>query len=299
MQGLTYSQVYPSLGLGNASEDAVKVFARFLDIGLAGTLGIQFQGLELVTRLPFIGNGQRDNVQIGQGLHAVFCSGEIEHLDNPLVREVYSVLGAAIALGNPHALLLLRYGITDVFGDILALEEEIPGRCNRGGPFYPEHLVAPAHVNYQLSLHQVSSESDFRGLPARIAQQHLQKGGIHHDVPVIGDKKIVLGRVQPFHSGHAEPAGGLMGDGVDNLVHNPHLKLLHRAAAAHQGRHRLHRHIREEEITDQREILVGNNPLHRSRDFRIYIRPNIFKHKNPFYFTLPPKEASGSVYPGI
>ena len=36
--------------------------------------------------------------------------------------------------------------------------------------------------------------------------------------------------------------------------------------------------VREKEVADKREILVGDYPLHRCRDFRVIVWPDIVKH---------------------
>ena len=278
VQGFAHGQVHPALGLGNARQNAVQVLSRLFDIRLTGTLGIEFQGLELIARLPFVGDGQRSDVQLFQGLYAVFPARKVEHLDNSLVRQIHTVFGTAVSLGNPHALFLLGNGVADVFRHVLALEQEIPGRCHRSGPLDAEHLVAPAYVDDHLPLHQVGSESNLRGPSARITKQHLQESRVHHDIPVVGDKEVVFSRIQALHSGDSKTVGGFVGDGVNHLIHHPHLEFLHRAATAQHNRHFLHGCVREQEIADQREILVGHNPLHGSRNLRIYVRPDIVKH---------------------
>ena len=275
--------MHPSLGLGNAREDAVQVLSRLFDIGLSGTSGIQFQGLELVAGFPLVGDGKRSQVELREGLHAVFPAGEVEHLDDALVREVFPVFGAAVPLGNPDAFLFPGDGITDILRSILAFLQEIPGRCNGRRPFDAEHLVASAHIDHQLSLHQIGPEGDFRGPSARFRKKDLQEGGIQHNIPVIGNEKIVLFGIQPFHPGDGQAAGGFFCYGVDDLVHHAGLELLYRTATAHQGRYGLKRHFREEETAHQRKILVRDNSLHRGRDFRIYIRSDIVKHAGSVY----------------
>ena len=60
---ITEAEMYPSLRLHDAGEDAVQVFIRLFDIFFAALREIQFTCLEDIARFYLIRNRHRDNIQ--------------------------------------------------------------------------------------------------------------------------------------------------------------------------------------------------------------------------------------------
>ena len=113
----TEFKVYPTLALQQTCENAVQILARLLDILRILRL-VEFDGFEDVARLPLITHGHRHDVQFREGLYLVVRTAHAEHLDDTLVCGVDTVFGASVALGYPHALVLLQNGIADILGEV-------------------------------------------------------------------------------------------------------------------------------------------------------------------------------------
>ena len=109
--------VYSSLGLSYAGEDAVEVFAGLLDVGSALFL-IEFDGLEDVAGLPLVGDGHGHYVQLVERLDLVVGAAHAEHLYDALVCAVDAVLGASVALCYPDGLSLLGDGVAYVAREV-------------------------------------------------------------------------------------------------------------------------------------------------------------------------------------
>ena len=115
--GFTQRHMYAALPLHDACHDAVQVLTGLLRVSRVLRL-IQFQRLQHLARLPFVGDGDGHDVQFRQCLHAVFVLAHAEHLYNALVRAVNAVLCPSVALGNPHRLALFPDGIADIFREV-------------------------------------------------------------------------------------------------------------------------------------------------------------------------------------
>lgn len=151
--GVAQLDVYAPLGLHDAGEDAVQVFAGFL--GVLGKLrGVELERLQDVARLPLVGDRHGHDVQLVDGRNLVVGHRQAEHLDDALVGGVVAVLGAAVALGYPHRLAFLRDDMADIVGQVFRAAVELLQAATRA--FHLEHLVALANVYNQGVHHQVS-----------------------------------------------------------------------------------------------------------------------------------------------
>ena len=83
------------------------ILPRLLESGVV-TLLLELLGLEVVTGVELIADGQRDNVQFFQ----IATHGQ--HLQHRFLCPVVGVLRPTLALGNPDVFLLLGHGEVDV-----------------------------------------------------------------------------------------------------------------------------------------------------------------------------------------
>ena len=104
-----------SLFLLDADHDAVQVLVLRLDIFL-GPRNKHFPCLEDVARLVFVGNGNRYDIEFPEVLDEIAGPAHVEHLEQPLFRNIYAVLGATGTLGNPDGALSGRDGFPDILG---------------------------------------------------------------------------------------------------------------------------------------------------------------------------------------
>ena len=77
--GFCYAEMHPSLGLTDARNDAVDVFARLFYVGFVRGLR-HFARLKQVARLVFVAHGHGYDVQLGQRSELIAHSRKREHL---------------------------------------------------------------------------------------------------------------------------------------------------------------------------------------------------------------------------
>ena len=107
-------QVDAAFGLLDAQHDALQVFVFALHIRARVAFDDVFAGFHDVAGLIFVGNAQRNDVHVHEILHEILSAAHIHHLQQALFRGVDAVLGASLALGNPHGSLAGRDGFTDI-----------------------------------------------------------------------------------------------------------------------------------------------------------------------------------------
>ena len=93
------------------------------------------------------------------------------------------------------------------------------------GTLDPEHLVGLADIYNKLALHEVGAEGDLRGIPAGRQRGIGHQGGIQHDIPVIGNEKIVLVPRQPIQSVAGIAEARFLHDPADSRIHDLRLEL--------------------------------------------------------------------------
>ena len=84
----------------DADHDALQVLILCLDI-LLGPGNEHFTGFQDVTRLVFIGDTERNDIEFQEVLHKIAGSAHVEHFQEPLFGGVNTVLRPPLPLGNP------------------------------------------------------------------------------------------------------------------------------------------------------------------------------------------------------
>ena len=89
-----------TLLLPDAHNNAVQILRLGLHI-LLGSGDQYLTSLADVARLIFIGDAQRDDVQLGEVLREGFGTAHVQHLEESLLRRVDAVLRASLSLCQP------------------------------------------------------------------------------------------------------------------------------------------------------------------------------------------------------
>lgn len=258
-QWLTDLEVDTSLGLDDASQDAVDIFARTLDV-LLRTTEVEFTSLEQVTWLPFVAHADGDDVKIVERLHHVVLSAQAEHLDDALVCSVTAIFGSAIALGYPDRRVPLGDDVTNVVGQMLRATIEL---LRGAATLHTEHLVRLADIDDQRRTHQVGTKGDLGGRQSVKRELILQEAGIEHNVTMIRD--VEIGCTRDDILGYAtacELGGGASDDLLIEGHHDPHLKLLGCLQSSHHLAHLADLLIGKYERGHQHKRIACCNALH-------------------------------------
>ena len=271
---LTEFEVYPTLLLQQSCEDAVQVFTRLLNI--FGELRlIEFQRLEDVTRLPLITHGHRSDVQFAQSLYLIVRPTHTEHLDDALVRSVHTVLRSSVALGNPHALVLLQNGVADILRQMERTAIEVLDAATRA--FHLEHLITLADVDDQLTRHKVRPKGDLRRVEALRHEVILQQTRVEHNVAMVADVEVVLVGAQAFDAVTRELTDALFNHTLIHTSHRLRLEVVYILIIGNTLAHLFDRFARIDIRCQQRERGARCDTLHRLRKLLRIIRPNIIE----------------------
>ena len=101
------------------------LIASLLEIRIIPT-HLVFTCLEEVTRVKFIRNRQRHDVQFLDTFLQSPFSSHAEHLEDRLLSKVIGILGPTLALGYPHIVLFHINDIVDIVTEMLAAHQLFP-----------------------------------------------------------------------------------------------------------------------------------------------------------------------------
>ena len=156
-QRRAHGQVHTTLGREQSGEDALQIFVRRFRVG-ASAAGHHFARFEQIAGFPFVAHRRRHDVQRRQSPGGRTLATECEHLDQSRVGGVDAVLGAPVALGDPHR----RVGGFDHLPHVARQPTRGSVELTRGtAALHAKHLVRPPHIDHQRVGHEVGAEGDF------------------------------------------------------------------------------------------------------------------------------------------
>ena len=162
-------------------------------------------------------------MQVADRPYLILGLTHAEHLDDALVGAVHAVLGASVALCDPHALMFVADGVADVVGEMHGTVVELTDAA--AGTLHTEHLVALADVDDELSLHEVGAKGDLGGVEAVGEQMVFQQAGVEHDVAVVGHIEILPVGRETVKTRTGECVDGALHDALVDAPHCLGLKL--------------------------------------------------------------------------
>ena len=83
-------------------------------------LHLELLGLEVVTRIVLVADGERYDVQVFESLYDGAISAHRHHLQHRLLRAVVGVLGSSLALRNPYVVVLVVDDMVHIAAHLLA-----------------------------------------------------------------------------------------------------------------------------------------------------------------------------------
>ena len=194
-QGFAEGDMDMPLVTGKALGNGAIIFARFLDITSGARPLLQLPRFHLVAGVPFVGNGHRYNVEAADNCGKVLAlAAHAQHLDDRRVGLIQTVLGAPLSLGYPDG-VACGYGMVYVGRQRLIDRELLTAPGDRA--VNNETLVQTHEITDERTLQQIVANGDPWRRMTRMVQRVIDEGGIHDDIPVIGQKQMrtILGQV--------------------------------------------------------------------------------------------------------
>ena len=222
-------------------------------------------------------------MQVADGSNLILSLTHAEHLDDALVGAVHAVLGASVALCDPHALMLVADGVADVVGEMHGTVVELADAAARA--LHAEHLVALADVDDELSLHEVGAKGDLGGVEAMGEQMVFQQAGVEHDVAVVGHIEVLPVGRETVKARTGECVDGTLHDALVNAPHRLGLKLPDGTVATDALAHVVYLFVGIDIGGQQRKRTACGDALHGCRYLFVGIGPDVVKLRPVCYHT--------------
>ena len=143
---------------------------------------VEFIGFHEITGVPFIGDGEWDDVEVGKGLWCRGVGPKGEHFDDGGGCGVYAVFAAAVFLGYPDGVVLVDDKVMDVAGEVLEAAVEGHGVA---AAFHLDEFVAEIEVAHEGCLHEVVPKDDIRCFSQARNEDHLEEESVECDVAMV------------------------------------------------------------------------------------------------------------------